>query len=134
MFRRRRWSRIREDIGLFDGTVLVKWKRGLQCDSSPTMTPDTVGMQSVGHFSPPLRIRREIHLWGRSSGTSYPCPDGMAQGCITKTTKINGFAVNGAALLAGFYHRSVLRCGCLAERNPGVEGILAGMRVIGKES
>jgi hypothetical protein len=58
----------------------------------------------------------------------------MAQGCITKTTKINGFAVNGAAMLAGFYHRSVLRCGCLAERNPGVEGILTGLRVMGKKS
>jgi hypothetical protein len=58
----------------------------------------------------------------------------MAQGCITKTTKINGLAVNGAAMLAGFYHRSVLRCGCLAERNPGVEGILTGLPVMGKKS
>jgi hypothetical protein len=52
----------------------------------------------------------------------------MAQGRITRTTNINGFAVNGAAMLAGFYHRSVLRCGCLAERNPGVAGILTGVR------
>jgi hypothetical protein len=35
-------------------------------------------------------------------------------------------------MLAGFYHRSVLRCGCLAERNPGVEGILAGVQEIGR--
>jgi len=32
-------------------------------------------------------------------------------------------------MLTGFYHRSVLRCGCLAERDPGVEGILTGAGV-----
>jgi hypothetical protein len=52
----------------------------------------------------------------------------MAQGRITKTTNFSGFAINGAALLAGFYHRSVLRCGCLAERNSGVAGILTAAR------
>jgi len=57
----------------------------------------------------------------------------MAQGRITRTTNINGFAVNGAAMLAGFYHRSVLRCGCLAERNPGVAGILTGVRGTAKK-
>jgi hypothetical protein len=58
----------------------------------------------------------------------------MTQGRITKTTNFNRFAVNGAAMLAGFYHRSVLRCGCLAERNPGVEGILTGVREMGNKS
>jgi hypothetical protein len=51
----------------------------------------------------------------------------MAQGRIAKATNFSGFAVNGAAMLAGFYHRSVLRCGFLAERNPGVEAILAAV-------
>jgi len=58
----------------------------------------------------------------------------MAQGRITKTTNFSGFAINGAALLAGFYHRSVLRCGCLAERNSGVAGILTAVRVTEKKS
>jgi hypothetical protein len=58
----------------------------------------------------------------------------VTQGRVTKTTNFSGFAVNGAAMLAGFYHRSVLRCGCLAERNPGVEGILAGARTMEKKS
>jgi len=35
-----------------------------------------------------------------------------------KNNKYQRFAVNGAAMLAGFYHRSVLRCGFLAERDP----------------
>jgi hypothetical protein len=58
----------------------------------------------------------------------------MAQGRITKTTNLSGFAVDGAALLAGFYHRSVLRCGCLAERNPGVASILTAARATVKKS
>jgi hypothetical protein len=58
----------------------------------------------------------------------------MAQGRVTKTTNFSRFAVNGAAMLAGFYHRSVLRCGCLAERNSGVEGILAAAQAAGKKS
>jgi hypothetical protein len=31
-------------------------------------------------------------------------------------------------MLTGFYHRSVLRCGCLAERKSGVTGILSATR------
>jgi hypothetical protein len=31
-------------------------------------------------------------------------------------------------MLAGFYHRSVLRCGCLAERKSGVGVILTAER------
>jgi hypothetical protein len=58
----------------------------------------------------------------------------VTQGRVTKTTNFSGFAVNGAAMLAGFYHRSVLRCGCLAERNPGVECILTGARTMEKKS
>jgi hypothetical protein len=58
----------------------------------------------------------------------------MAQGRITKTTNLSRFAVNGAAMLAGFYHRSVLRCGCLAERNSGVAGILTAARAAKKKS
>jgi len=58
----------------------------------------------------------------------------MDQRRITKTTNISGFAVNGAAMLAGFYHRSVLRCGFLAERNPGVEGILTAANLTEKKS
>jgi hypothetical protein len=58
----------------------------------------------------------------------------MNQRRITKTTNIGGFAVNGAAMLAGFYHRSVLRCGFLAERNPGVEGILTAAQRTEKKS
>src|ERR1700680_2672341 len=58
----------------------------------------------------------------------------MVQGRVTKTANFSRCAVNGAAMLAGFYHRSVLRCGCLAERNPGVEGILAAKQATGKKS
>jgi hypothetical protein len=58
----------------------------------------------------------------------------VAQGRVTKTTNFSGFAVNGTAMLAGFYHRSVLRCGCLAERDPGVECILTGARAMERKS
>jgi hypothetical protein len=58
----------------------------------------------------------------------------MAQERITKTTNFSRFAVNGAAMLAGFYHRSVLRCGCLAERKSGVESILTAARAAEKKS
>jgi hypothetical protein len=58
----------------------------------------------------------------------------MAQGRVTRTTEFSGIAVNGAAMLTGFYHRSVLRCGCLAERKSGVEGILTATRRAEKDS
>jgi hypothetical protein len=58
----------------------------------------------------------------------------MDQRRITKTTNISGFAVNGAAMPASFYHRSVLRCGYLAERNPGVEGSLTAAQRTEKKS
>jgi hypothetical protein len=47
-----------------------------------------------------------------------------AQGGVAETANIRRIAVDGAALLTGFYHRSVLRCGCLAERKSGVADIL----------
>jgi hypothetical protein len=37
-------------------------------------------------------------------------------------------------MLAGFYHRSVLRCGRLAERDSGVKAILAAVRAVEKKS
>jgi hypothetical protein len=103
----------------------------LQGRSSSAMMPDSIRAQPVRHLAPPLRFHPGIAFCGSDYATCHPCPDGLAQRCVTKTTKINGFAIHGAAMLAGFYHRSVLRCGCLAERNPGVEGILTGAPEIG---
>src|SRR6267143_6298874 len=91
-------------------------------------------MKPVVELAPPLRFHCELTLRGNDHSMQCAGPPGMGQRRITRTTNISGFAVNGAAMLAGFYHRSVLRCGCLAERNPGVECILAGARGMEKKS
>jgi hypothetical protein len=91
-------------------------------------------MEPVGHLAAPLRLNGQIALYGSDDTTRNTRPPEMAQGRVTKTTNFSRFAVNGAALLAGFYHRSVLRCGRLAERNPGVEDILTAPRAAKKKS
>jgi hypothetical protein len=91
-------------------------------------------MKPVGQLAPPLRFYGEVALRGNDHPTQCAGPPGMDQRRITRTTNISGFAVNGAAMLAGFYHRSVLRCGCLAERNPGVEGMLTAAQRTKKKS
>jgi hypothetical protein len=91
-------------------------------------------MKTVGYLAPPLGFHGEVPLRGNDHATQSAGPPGTDQRRITKTTKFSGFAVNGAAMLAGFYHRSVLRCGCLAERNPGVEGILTAEQRTEKKS
>jgi hypothetical protein len=78
-------------------------------------------MNAVRNLASPLRLHFEFGAYGTGGTTHWVGPPGIAQVCITKTTDFSGIAVDGAALLAGFYHRSVLRCGRLAERNPGVE-------------
>jgi hypothetical protein len=91
-------------------------------------------MKPVGHLAPPFWFHSQVPFCRGNDTTGNPAPPGVTQGRVTKTTNFSGFAVNSAAMLAGFYHRSVLRCGCLAERNPGVEGILAGARTMEKKS
>jgi hypothetical protein len=54
--------------------------------------------------------------------------EAATQGGVAEATNIGRIAVDGAALLTGFYHRSVLRCGCLAERKSGVADILSAER------
>jgi hypothetical protein len=102
-------------------------------DRAP-VTPGAVGMKAIRHLAPPFRLDRQVALCGSDDTTRNPRPPGMAQGRVTKTTNFSRFAVNGAAMLAGFYHRSVLRCGRLAERNSGVNGILAAVRAVEKKS
>ena len=125
----------RGSIGLLDRGlgVSIKWQRGLQI-SGHAAVADSIRMQAVGHLAPPLWFHGKVALGGSDDTTRNPSPPGMAQGRVTKTANFSRFAVNGAAMLAGFYHRSVLRCGCLAERNSGVEGILAVAQAMGKKS
>jgi hypothetical protein len=73
-------------------------------------------MQAVGYLAAPLRFHREVPLGGSYDATGRFALSGRTQRGIAKLTNLIGFAIYGAALLAGFYHRSVLRCGCLAER------------------
>src|SRR6267378_1110483 len=91
-------------------------------------------MKPVGELAPPLRFHCELTLRGNDHSTQCAGPPGMDQRRITRTTNISGFAVNGAAMLAGFYHRSVLRCGFLAEQDPGGEWMLAGAQRTKKKS
>jgi len=98
------------------------------------VTTDSIRMKPIGHLAPPLWFHDQVPIFRGADTTRNPDPPGMTQGRITRATNFSGFAVNGAAILAGFYHRSVLRCGCLAERNPGVEGILTGARTMEKKS
>jgi hypothetical protein len=98
------------------------------------MATDSIRVKAVGYFAPPLRFHGEVTLRGSDHTTGNPGSAGTTQGRITKTTNFNRFAVNGAAMLAGFYHRSVLRCGCLAERNSGVGYILPGVREMEEKS
>ena len=84
--------------------------------------------EPVGDCAPPCRFPGQVALGGSGHTTSRRVPTGPAQGRITNRTDFSGIAVDGAAMLAGFYHRSVLRCGCLAERKSGVRGILSEVR------
>jgi hypothetical protein len=91
-------------------------------------------MKPIGQLSPPLRFHGEVAVRGNAHSTQCAGPPGMDQRRITRTTNISGFTVNGAAMLAGFYHRSVLRCGFLAERDPGVECMLTAAQRTKKKS
>ena len=108
----------RERIGLFDRglRISLKWQLGLQVSRHATVA-DSIRMKPVGNLAPPLRLHGEIALRGSDDTTRNASPPGVAQGSVTKTANFSRFAVDGAAMLAGFYHRSVLRCGFLAERN-----------------
>ena len=111
----------------------LEWQCGLQASDNATVAADSIRLESVGHLAPPLWVHRKVALRGSDVTTQNPDPPRKAKGCVTKTTDFSRFAVYGAAMLAGLYHRSVLRCGCLAERNPGVEGILPAVRAAEKK-
>lgn len=112
---------------------LFERQRGLQVHGRDAVPPDTIVLESAGHFAPPFRFEGQVALGVRRHTTSRRVPSGSAQGRITNRANFGGIAVHGAALPAGFYHRSVLRCGCLAERKSGVTCILTAVRRRGQK-
>jgi hypothetical protein len=82
-------------------------------------------LKSAGNLAPPFRLNGQVSLSGSGDSARNGRASESAQGGVAETAKIGRIAVDGAALLTGFYHRSVLRCGCLAERKSGVAAILS---------
>jgi hypothetical protein len=85
-------------------------------------------LKPAGNFPPPFRLDSQVSF-GLSdhSARKRRAPRGAQRG-VAETADIGRIAVNGAAMLTSFYHRSVLRCGRLAERKSGVAAILSAQR------
>ena len=111
---------------------LFERQRGLQVGCRAAAF-HAIRIEAARNLSAPFRFYGQVALRGSGNSTLSSRPSGLNQGRVTKTTNFSGFAIYGAAMLAGFYHRSVLRCGRLAERKSGVARILAVESRCGKK-
>ncbi len=100
----------------------------MQASDSTTVPAFTIGMETCGNLAPPFRFDGKVAIARRGHTSRSNFPRDSSQERVTKKANFSRFAVDGAAMLAGFYHRSVLRCGCLAERKSGVRDILSATR------
>ncbi len=85
-------------------------------------------LKPAGNLTPPFRLDGQVSFGRGGNSARNRRASGGAQGSVAETADICRIAVNGAAMLTSFYHRSVLRCGCLAERKSGVRDILSATR------
>jgi hypothetical protein len=106
---------------------MFEWQCRLEIGRRGTVPADAVGLKPAGYFAPPIRFNGQVTFCGNGDPARYRGVPRRVKRSVTKTANLIRFAVNGAAMVAGFYHRSVLRCGCLAERKSGVREILAAV-------
>jgi hypothetical protein len=85
-------------------------------------------MKPAGNFTPPIRLDGQVSFGMSGNSARNRRPSEGAQRGVAGAAIFGLVAVNGAAMLTGFYHRSVLRCGRLAERKSGVGNILSAER------
>ena len=111
-----------------------KRKGSLRIGGSGAASPGAIVLEPARYFTPPFRLDGQV-AFGLSGNAAQKrgAPCGSAQRRVAKTANFGRFVVvDGAAMLTGFYHRSVLRCGRLAERRSGVLHILSAARPHGK--
>ncbi len=116
--------------GGFDGAgrIGVEWQSRLQFGGHPTAAAGAIILKSGRDFTAPFRLDGQVSFCGSdNSARNRRAPEDAQRG-VAKTANIGRIAIHGAAMLTGFYHRSVLRCGCLAERKSGVVHILPAER------
>jgi hypothetical protein len=100
----------------------------LQISGGTAAAAGTIILKTAGYFAPPFWLDRKIAFGKRGYPARNRRVSEAPERGVAKTAKFTRIAVDGAALLTGFYHRSVLRCGCLAERKSGVAAILPAER------
>jgi len=100
----------------------------LQFGSCASASAGAKIVKPAGNLAPPFRLNSQVAFNRGDSPARNGRMSEVAQRGVTKAANIRRIAVDGAALLTGFYHRSVLRCGRLAERKSGVADILSASR------
>jgi len=101
-----------------------KWQRRLQIAGGAAPSGTEI-LEATRYFAPPFGFDGQVSF-GVSDDVARNAPSSaLTQGGVAETTEDRRLAVYGATMLAGLCHRSVLRCGRLAERNSGVPHILA---------
>ncbi len=130
LFGGRRWGHRRRCTGIFEWA----WRFGiegqsrLQIGDRTAATAGAIILKLAGNLAPPLRLNGQVSIGRGSNSARNRRATESAQRGVAKRANIGRVAVDGAALLTGFYHRSVLRCGRLAERKSGVADILSAER------
>jgi hypothetical protein len=100
----------------------------LQIRSLAAMAAGTIFLKPAGNLAAPFGLDGKVSFRLSGNPARERRSSEAAQGGVAETTHIRRIAVHGATVLTGFYHRSVLRCGRLAERKSGVEDILSAGR------
>jgi hypothetical protein len=108
--------------------IMFERQGRLEIGSRGTVAADTVGTEAAGYLATPFRFDGQVIPRGSGDTARHGRAPRRIKRSVTKTADLRRFAIHGAAMQAGFYHRSVLRCGCLAERKSGVGNILAAAR------
>ena len=126
----RRWRyQFRTCSGRLDGVrrIGIKGQSRLQFGGRAAAAGAII-LKPGGDFTPPFGQDGQTSF-GRSDNStrSRRAPEAAQRG-VAETAHIGRIAIHGAAMLTGFYHRSVLRCGRLAERKSGVVHILPARR------
>ncbi len=130
LFGRRRRCQFLLCRGSLDGVkgIGIKGQCGLQFGGRAAAAAGPIILKPAGDFTPPFGQDGQVSFGRSDSSPRSRRPPETAQGGVAETAHISRIAIHGAALLTGFYHRSVLRCGRLAERKSGVVHILPARR------
>jgi hypothetical protein len=129
LFGRRRWVDLRTYARVF-GRVRsfgVEGQSRLQIDGR-TAAAGAIILKPAENLTPPFRLDGQATFGGSGNSARNRRASEGAQWGVAKKANAGRIAVDGATMLTSFYHRSVLRCGCLAERKSGVTDILSTAR------